>query len=96
MIAFNVSVNGVFRCLISLEGEHVMTCILKSAKLDPNGERYRPTGSSLDLSFGGFMVRGEKNIHWQGIDLNLTDTVTIKIVEVDSIDECTPSCCAPL
>ena len=88
MKAFRITLNGEFKYLVALEGEHILTCILKLAKLNPDGERYRPHGSSMDLNLGGFIVENEKNVHWDSLNLNLDDQVLIEIVEVDDLERC--------
>jgi hypothetical protein len=80
MIAFVVAVNGQRVCTIGLGDTGVLVAHVSWSRLP--GEP-----GDLRLSFGGLDTRTDEHFRWpEPPDIKVGDTVTIQVVETDSVD----------
>jgi hypothetical protein len=88
MRAFEISINGKKVCTAGIE-EGVLSAILSLVMRAPEGESGEKALEGPKLEVGGLLTQGEgarENADWLSRDLTTGDEVTIRLVEVDSVD----------
>ena len=95
MLAFRVSLNRKRVATTGIAGPHVLSAIVASV-LRSQDDRLkwkhpsRFTRKELDLDLGGMISRADgtkEHVRWAHLTLKIGDTVTIKIVDSDRVDD---------
>jgi len=88
MRAFEISVNGKIICVAGLESG-VLTAILSWVR-DPPDPEFASGRDELEFNVGGrvsLSPEGSEDLSWIKQPLKVGDTVGIRIVDVENIDE---------
>lgn len=88
MLAFEVSINGVKRCITGIEADGCMMAMLTWLQRDPSIDRYN---NELDFDVSASLSREDihENGKWLKETLTVGDSITIHIVEATEVDALT-------
>jgi len=84
MIAFEISLNGKKKCTAGVQGPGVVSACIAWVSRERGGRAHER--KELSLGVAGLVTRTDTDLQWLNRKLQLSDEVTIRIVDSAKVD----------